>query len=365
MRHASRPSRRAARRPASPLRGSVAPALATALVVLLALVLGAGCGSAEPTVALHRPPAEASPAPAASDGAIAAIQLSSGDLTLGEGDSVQVRATVRGTDGGVLAGRTVRWTSTDSTVAAIAADGVVRGRRAGVAIAYAAVGDVRASFLVLVTRVEQPGVPTGPVGPSEPRAARVRVTVADSVLSPGDSTRAIAAALDAEGNVLPYRVVFWRSSAGHVLGPVGAGPATWVHAYSGGTADLVATADGVEGSARLTVRSRPTPPGRAAVARVVVEVDDAPLVADGALAVRAWAVDGTGVRIADRAPWLYSSARETAIVRNDSAGTAPATVGVKYGSILGVSAGTTTIVAELEGRLATLVLQVAPRPPRP
>ena len=153
------------------------------------------------------------------------------------GQTTQATATLKDALGNVLTGRTVSWSSLDPSIASVSPAGVVSGITTG-------------AVIIRATSEGQTGDGTETVGVAP--VATVTVSLANSSLSPGQTTQASAVARDASGNVLTGRLVAWSSlntsiatvSTSGVVTAVAAGPAT-----------IRATVETKTGDASLTVTS--------------------------------------------------------------------------------------------------------------
>jgi hypothetical protein len=164
------------------------------------------------------------------------------------GDSTRATATLRDRRGRVATNGTVAWSSSNSAVATVSSSGLVRGVSPGTASIIATRGSVSGSALVTVT---QPVVSTAPV-------ASVSVAIASNSLIVGGSTQATATARDASNNVLTGRAVTWSSGSAAIATVSGSGLVT---AVAPGTTNVIASSEGISGSASLTVTAAPPPGG--------------------------------------------------------------------------------------------------------
>jgi hypothetical protein len=111
------------------------------------------------------------------------------------GDTLHLAATVTDKHGTALVGATIRWSSSDSTVATVG-DGLVVARSTGVATVVASVGELVARARVVVT----------------PRIAAVHLANDSSVVVAENATRAISVwTTDSRGYVIKGRAGIWRS----------------------------------------------------------------------------------------------------------------------------------------------------------
>lgn len=193
-------------------------------------------GSALLTV-LARPP---DPPP------VATITLSpaSGALYVGESGSFAV--TVKDASGNVLTGRVLTWSSSNASVASVAANGVVSGLSVGTATITASSEGKSGSATVTVSNRPTAAAPV----------ATVTLTPAAASLYVGDYGYFGVTLQDASGNVLTGRVIAWSTSNPNVAGAASDGLVTGVGV---GTATVTATSEGKTGSATVTVSNRPPP----------------------------------------------------------------------------------------------------------
>jgi len=181
------------------------------------------------------------------DAVISSVSVSVASSSIAVGDSTRATATLRDRRGRVATNGTVAWSSSNSAVATVSSSGLVRGVSAGTASIIATRGSLSGSALVAVT---QPVVSTAPV-------ASVSVALASNSLIVGGSTQATATTRDASNNALTGRAVTWSSGSAAIATVSGSGLVT---AVAPGTTNIIASSEGVSGSASLTVSAAP-PPG--------------------------------------------------------------------------------------------------------
>jgi trimeric autotransporter adhesin len=233
-------------------------------------------------------------------------------------------ATARDSSGRVILGRPVQWASAQPAVAVVSSEGVVRAVSIGAAEVSATIDGVRATLALLVVPV--------PV-------ASVSVVLSAPSVTLGATTQATATTRDATGLVITGRAVTWRSSNDAVATVSAAGVVT---AVALGTADIVATSEGVTGSARLTVTPIP-------VARVDVSAPDSTLIVHDTVQATAVVRSSSGAVLTGRA--LTWTSADTTKVRVNATG-----------RLIAVGVGTTTVSATSEGVTGTLPVQVSPAP---
>jgi uncharacterized protein YjdB len=168
---------------------------------------------------------------------VAGILLSPSSLVLAPGETLPLTAAAVDAAGRTLSERSLAWLSSDTSVAAVSAAGLLTGVAPGVASVSAVSEGVFASISVRVS---------GPAG------AVARVTV-----SPGAASTAVGQTLqlgttleDAAGNLATNRPVTWTSTAPNVATVT---PTGLVRALAPGRAVIEATSEGQRGSAAVVV----------------------------------------------------------------------------------------------------------------
>jgi uncharacterized protein YjdB len=166
------------------------------------------------------------------------VTVAAPSTTLTPGRPVTFTASYVDRKGRPLSGRTVTWTSSDSTIATVSQAGVVVGIAGGTAKITASVDGVSDGVTVTV---------------APPQVASVTVSLDNPTPNVGQTTQATATSKDAQGNVLIGRPVSsWVSSNPSVATVSASGVVT---AVSAGAATITATVDGVVSSpATVTVR---------------------------------------------------------------------------------------------------------------
>jgi len=152
------------------------------------------------------------------------------------GQTVQLTATLKDANGNILTGRTVTWSSNQTTVATVNATGRVTARAAG-------------SATITATSEGQSGTSSITVTPVP--VASVTVTPASASVAVGATVQLTATPKDANGNPLTGRVITWSSSKTAIATVSGSGLVTGVAA--GGPVTITATSEGRSGSAAVTV----------------------------------------------------------------------------------------------------------------
>lgn len=149
------------------------------------------------------------------------------------------------------------WASSDTTVAAVDDSGLVTGVAPGRAVVTATADGATGAAAVMVTQE----IDTVVVSPQSKR------------LSPGDTVRLAAEALDAEGHVVEGAHFVWSSSNDSVAAVDSAG---LVQARDTGMATITATVGDIGGTAEITVASDNSADGDRAVLAALYEATGGP-----------------------------------------------------------------------------------------
>ncbi len=168
---------------------------------------------------------------------VASVVLSPDTATLAPGATRAFSAVVRDAGGAPLSGRPASWTSSNAGVATVDADGVVTARAEGMAQIRAASGGMQSAPSVVTVR--------------EP-IATLAIQPATATLLAGDKQRYTVTARDASGRELAGRAVTVATSAPGIVGLV----ADSLHALAPGTATITASAEGRTATAQVTVLAR-------------------------------------------------------------------------------------------------------------
>ncbi|HYW29960.1 MAG TPA: Ig-like domain-containing protein [Gemmatimonas sp.] len=244
--------------------------------------------------------------------------------------TAQLTATTRGRSDVVLTGRTITFTSSDPTIAAVSATGLVTGFRAGT---------------TTITVASEGKTTVVPVTVNAAQIASITVSLAASSVVAGTSTNATAVLRDGIGGVLTGRSISWSSSNTSVatVSPTGA-----VTTLAAGTTTITATADAQSGSATLTVTAPPPTP----VSTVSVSLSPTSVVAGGTSTATAITRSASGTVLTGRVvTWATSDA--TIATVNSS------------GAVTTLKAGTVSVTATSEGRSGSATLIVTAPPPVP
>ncbi len=175
---------------------------------------------------------------------VATIEVSPGSASIEEGDTQQFNATATESDGSVITGVSFAWSSSNSAVATVNANGHATAVNAGSATIRATAEGITGTASLTVT--EPP-----------PTVATIEVNPSTASIEEGDSQQFNATAREADGSEITGVSFNWSSSNSAVATINAGGLAT---AVSAGSATIRAAAEGVTGTASLTVTEPPPPP---------------------------------------------------------------------------------------------------------
>lgn len=207
---------------------SVSPATTTIYTLTAANAAGRATSTTTVTVS------PGAPAPVATVGVV--LELPS----IVVGQLTRATASLRDPGGILLSGRQVSWQTSDLTVAAVDASGLVLGTGAGTATVTATSEGMSGRADIVVS--------LPPVAPIP--VSTVAVSLAESTVRVGQTTQASAVTRDADGNFLAGRTIAWSTSDAAVATVSASGVVTAVRP---GTARIVATSEGKSGSASVSV----------------------------------------------------------------------------------------------------------------
>jgi uncharacterized protein YjdB len=253
----------------------------------------------------------------------ASITVTLPDSTVRSGSSLTAAATIRDAANHVLTGRPVAWSSSNEAIATVdATTGVVTAVSPGpVTITATSEGIAGQASLTVIAPVRS-----------------IAVTLASSSIVSGSATSAAAVVRDAADNVLTGRLLTW-SSSNTAVATVDPNTGT-VAAVGAGTADIVATSEGVTGQARLAVMP--------AVNSVSVELGALALLIGRSSTATATVRDASGAIIGERA------------IAWSSSNPAVAAVDAASGAVTALTPGTAQIIATSEGVSGQATLTVLP-----
>ncbi len=170
---------------------------------------------------------------------VATVEVTPPSLTIVPNQVHSFVATPRTSSGVPVTGRTTTWASSQPTFASVAADGTVRGLNPGTTRITATVDGRSGGADVTVSPI--------PID-------RITVIPADNRVTAGGTVQLTATALDASGTALPGRPISWSSSETLIATVSNDGLVT---AIGVGQVNILASAEGKSGQARVTVDPRP------------------------------------------------------------------------------------------------------------
>src|SRR5438876_631796 len=178
---------------------------------------------------------ELAPASGAPDTTVASVTISPATGSIRVGQTLQLTATPKDLAGGTLTGRTVMWTSSNTSVATVSGSGMVAGVTAGSAMITATSEGKSSTAALTVTTV--------PV-------ASLAISPTTATLRVGQTLQLTATPKDSAGGTLTGRMVTWTSSntSGATISASGL-----VAGVAAGSATITATSEGKTSTAALTV----------------------------------------------------------------------------------------------------------------
>jgi uncharacterized protein YjdB len=267
---------------------------------------------------------------------IGSVRVDPATVSATVGDSGGFTAVVRDRYGRIVTGAAVTWSSSNSAVVSIDANGFARAHAAGNVNITASSGGKSGLSAVTIT---------GPAVTAAPVVASVEISPASVSRYVYDTAQFTAVARDSAGAVIEGKSVSWTSSSPSVA-TINAAGMGWSAGV--GSAQVLGTIDGVSGSATLTVLAWPveTP----APVKSVTIAPGSVGVSTGSNAQLAVTLrDSVGNVLSDRVVSWTSSNAQVAAVSN--------------GRVTGVAAGTASITATSEGVSSTSSVTVTPVAP--
>jgi len=253
---------------------------------------------------------------------VATVSVTPSTSTIATGATVQLSATTRDANGNTLVGRSIVWSSTNTSVATVSAAGLVTAVSAGAAIINAVSEGVTGSATVTVNA--PPPIPV----------ASIMITPPSVSIAIGATSQLSATTKDALGATLTGRVVTWSSSDNTVATVSATGLVTGVAV---GAAVITATSEGVNASITATITPKP-------VISVTI-TGSGPVCVGASLQLTAIPRDIDGNPLTGRVVvWTTS----TGLLASVS----------PTGLVLGVALGSVTITATVEGVSTSVTLGI-------
>ena len=256
--------------------------------------------------------------------AVGSVVVEPPTATVAVGSTLTLNAAVLDPSGETIPQTRISWASADASIAEVASNGVVTGRKVGTVL-IAASSRGKDAFARITVQ------PT-PVG-------GVRLSVSNKAMQVGQTFQIGAETVDASGNLLTGRPVTWLSSDGSIATVNTSGVVT---ALAPGAAIITASSEGKSAVATITVSLVP-------VVSVVLTPASNALVVGQTTQLSAQLKDETGSILTGRAITWTTNSPTVATVTSE-------------GLVTAVGAGNATITAASEGRSATAAITVNPRP---
>ena len=198
---------------------------------------------------------------------VASVSVTAPTTSLIVPQTTQLTVVLRDAAGNPLSGRTIGWSTGNTSVASVSAGGLVTAMGAGTTV-------------ITATSEGKSGSVTENVASNQPAAvATVTVQVGQLTLTVGQQTQATAILRDASGNLLSNRTIVWSASNGNAtVSSTGS-----ITAVAAGTTSIIATTEGRSGSSptmtlTAVVNDPPSSTGIDAVRRVLGTLPSVPTV---------------------------------------------------------------------------------------
>ncbi|MHB8874124.1 MAG: Ig-like domain-containing protein, partial [Myxococcaceae bacterium] len=305
---------------------------AVATVSSAGVATGVAAGSATVTASASGQSGSATLTVTAIPLVLTTITVSPATASVQTGQTSLFTATGLDQNGGVMAGTTFTWTSSDSAVATVDSAGLATGVADGQATLTASSQGKSGTAVLTVTA-------------APPVVATVVVTPSTGTVAVGGTLAFTAEARDASGSVIAGAAIDWSSENLGVATVAATGVATGV---APGSSVISATSGGKSGAATLTVTSA-TP----VVATVVVNPAAVSLAVGEAIQLTASAMDASSAQVGGVTFLWSSSGDNVATVAADGTVTAKvagtAIITATTGGISGVSSVTVTAPKRVSG----------------
>lgn len=261
---------------------------------------------------------------------VASVSVSPATANLQVGANTQLSAVTRDANNNVLAGRAVTWSSSDPSITAVSASGLVTAVAAGSATITALSEGQSGSSSITVVAAPVP-------------VASVSVSLGTSSLIVPQTTQATATTRDANNNVLTGRSITWSSSNAAVATVFTSGLVT---SRAAGTSQITATSEGKSGSATITVTAPSAPVASVSVSPASTSVQV-----------------GSTVQLSATTRDMNNNVLTGRVVRWSSGNATIASVDSISGLVTTKAAGSATITAKSENKTGTASIVVTAAPP--
>ena len=256
---------------------------------------------------------------------VASVTVTPSPASVSVGQTMTLTATVKDANGNVLTGRVVAWSTSNPGVATVSPTGAVTGVAAGT---------------VTITATSEGKSGTSTVNVTFAPVGTVTVTPSSTTIIVGQSTTLTATVKDVNGNTV-LRTVSWSSNKPAKATVTSSGVVT---AVDTGAVTITATAEGVSGTASVTILPVP-------VASVTVTPSSATIDVGKTVQLTAVTKDANGNVLTGRTiAWSTSDATVATV----------SSTGVVTGA--GSGGKSATITATSEGKSGTSTITVNPVP---
>lgn len=258
------------------------------------------------------------------DREVASVQISPAAVSVRIGTTVPLAAQAFDGEGSALAGRSIAWSSSNTSIATVNNQGVVTGVAAGA---------------TTITATSEGKIGTAAVTVTLNPVATVTIAPNSDTLGVGTDAPLAATLRDAAGAVLTNRVISWNSSNVQVATVSSAGVVT---ALSPGTAIISAVSEGRVGTASVLVLAR-------LASSVTLTPSSANVIVGSTVQLQPQITDEVGNILIGR-PISYSSDNLAIATISDG------------GLVRAIAPGTAKITAVSEGKTGTANIVVSPLP---
>ena len=260
---------------------------------------------------------------------VGSVSLDVGSFTLTVGESRQLTATIRDADGNVLSGRSIEWTSSNSSVATVSSSGLVTAVGSG-GTTITAASEGKSSSATVTVSAPPPTLTAVELTPSSVslQTGATQQFSATGRMSDG-STQSVSVSYAATGGTVTSAGLY---TAGNTTGTFRV-----IAKQSGGTL--------VDTSSVMITALPPVP-----VATVTVSPATASIIAGNTTQLTATVRDGNGNVLSGRSITWTSGSTSIATVDGN-------------GLVSGASAGSATITATSEGKSGSATVTVTVPPP--
>ena len=251
---------------------------------------------------------------------VSSVVLSPGQATVSAGQSLQLTVSLTDDQGQVLTGRMVSFATSSAQIATVSATGLITGVAPGTAT---------------ITALSEGNTGTAMVTVTPEPVASVLISPASGSIMVGSTLQLYATPRNQAGQTLTGRSITWSSAAPGVASVSAAGLVTGL---TPGSAVVLATVEGKQGLATITVRQVP-------VASITITPASATTAVGQSVTLSAQTRDTAGNVLTGRVVGWSSSNQNIATVANS-------------GVVTGVAPGTVTISASSEGQSGMATVQV-------